>query len=264
MINLKNTTFIIPVGIESEDRAVNTEITISYLCKHLETNIIIYEFSKESKVPQIIGNINKGNTSIEHVYERADTDIFHRTRFLNIMTMMAKTPIVVNYDVDILLDPETYKKSSEEILNGADLIYPYFWGDSQKRIFYPGRDKIRKNLDLTTLIDGEFDLCRSEYGHCQFFKRDSYIRGGLENENFISYAPEDQERGYRFKTLGYNVKWLDGFVYHIQHTRGPNSSNNNPMFSHNHRIFDYIKSLSKDKLIEYYKSASYLKKYNIK
>ena len=29
--------------------------------------------------------------------------------------------------------------------------------------------------------------------------------GGMENENFKAYAPEDKERFYRFTTLGYSV-----------------------------------------------------------
>jgi len=262
-MELKNTTFIIPIGIESEDREINTEITLSYLCKNLKTNIIIYEYSKEPKVAEILSKINVGETEIEHIYEKATSDIFHRTKFLNFMVMKAKTPVVVNYDIDILLSPNTYLKCQNKILDGQDLVYPYFWGNSQRRIFYTGRNKVRKSLSLDSLIGGDYDLCRSEYGHCQFFNRNSYIKGGLENEEFISYAPEDQERGYRFKMLGYNVEWSDDYVYHIEHTRGQNSSSSNPMMSKNNNLFSYIKSLSKDQLINYYKNREYLKKYTI-
>jgi hypothetical protein len=263
MIDLKKTTFIIPIGIESEDRKINTEITISYLCKNLETNIIIYEYSKDPRVSEILSKIDVGKTNIDHIYEKATSDIFHRTKFLNFMTMKADTPVVVNYDIDILLSPNTYLKCQNKILNGQDLVYPYFWGDSQRRIFYTGRDRIKETFSLDSLIEEDYDLCRSEYGHCQFFNRDSYIKGGLENEEFISYAPEDQERGYRFKELGYNVEWSDDYVYHIEHTRGPNSSSSNPMMENNNKLFAYIKSLSKNQLVDYYKSREYLKKYSI-
>ena len=40
LVDLSDTTFIIPLFLESEDRKVNAEITLSYLCKHLKTNII--------------------------------------------------------------------------------------------------------------------------------------------------------------------------------------------------------------------------------
>jgi hypothetical protein len=262
-IDLKDTTFIIPVGIESEDRRLNTEITLSYLCKHLNTNIIIYECSKNSEASDIISRIDQKGSSIELIFKYSDNPIFHRTMFLNEMLDQVKTSVVVNYDIDVLLEPNVYKKCSDKIINGSDLVYPYFWGDSQRRIFYSGRDKIRESLELSSLDHLDFDHCRSEYGHCQFFSTDSYKKGGMENEEFISYAPEDQERGYRFKFLGYKVEWSDDYVYHIEHTRGINSSSSNPMMKHNNQIFSYIKSLSKEELIRYYQNVGYLKKYSL-
>jgi hypothetical protein len=261
MINLKEATFIIPIGIESNDREINTFITLSYLCKHLNTNIIIYEFDEESKVELILNKIDKGNTSINHIFKKKDQNLFHRTKFLNEMLVLVKTPVVINYDVDILLEPFVYRKCVDKIINGQDLVYPYFWGDSQKRIYYNGRDKIKGSLDLSVLNNDDIDTVRSEYGHCQFFDTNSYKKGGMENELFISYAPEDQERGYRFKTLGYNVEWSDDLVYHIEHTRGENSSSANPMMSHNNNLFKMIKSLNIGSLISYYENIEYIKKY---
>lgn len=260
-IDLKNTTFIIPVGIESDDRRTNTIITLSYLCKHLETNIIIYENSSSSEISEILNSIDTSANNIKHIFNQSHDVIFHRTRFLNEMLNIVETPVVVNYDVDIILDPSVYKKCSDKIINGSDLVYPYFWGDSQRRIFYSGRDKIKNTLDLSSLEEGDFDLCRSEYGHCQFFNTSSYKKGGMENEEFISYAPEDQERGYRFKALGYKVEWSNDYVYHIEHSRGINSSSSNPMMKKNNDLFNYIKSLSRDGLSRYYKEREYLKKY---
>lgn len=263
MINLKETTFIIPIGIESEDREINTFITLSYLCKHLDTNIIIYEFDDTSKVASILEKIDKGNTNIKHIFKRKDYHLFHRTKFLNEMLSIVETPVVVNYDIDVLLDPLTYKKCTDKIMNGLDLVYPYFWGDSQRRIYYPGRDKIKDTLDLMSLDSNDVDTVRSEYGHCQFFKTISYKQGGMENEDFVSYAPEDQERGYRFKALGYNVEWSDDLVYHIEHTRGENSSSSNPMMQHNNSIFSRIKSLNLEELKDYYRNINYISKYNV-
>ena len=263
MIDLKEATFIIPIGIESEDRATNTFITLSYLCKHLNTNIIIYEFDDVSKVGSILEKIDKGNTNIKHIFKKKDYHLFHRTKFLNEMLFEVETPVVINYDIDVLLEPLTYKKCVDKILNGVDLVYPYFWGDSQRRIYYTGRDKIKNTLDLMTLNPSDIDTVRSEYGHCQFFKTTSYKEGGMENEEFVSYAPEDQERGYRFKALGYNVEWSDDLVYHIEHTRGENSSSANPMMQHNNIIFSNIKSLNLEELKNYYRNINYISKYNV-
>lgn len=266
MIDLTNTTFIIPLCIESKDREMNTFITLSYLCKYLHTNIIVYEYDKVSKFCDIIGSINIGNSNLQHIFVSDETGngIFHRTKFLNEMLITVKTPVVVNYDIDILLKPDLYQKSSDLIINGHDLVYPYFWKQHQRQINYTGRVKVFDTISLDTLNNSDYKIEDSEYGHCQFFNTKSYISGGMENEGFISWAPEDQERGHRFKTLGYKVMWSNNtqdYVYHIEHTRGSNSSTNNPLLDHNNKLFAYIKSLPKDQLISYYKNVDYIKKY---
>jgi hypothetical protein len=261
--NLRETTFIIPVGIESEDRKTNTIITLNYLCKYFDTNIIIYEYDTENKVSEILKNINVGETNISHIFIKNDSrnPIFHRTKFLNEMLMKVTTPVVVNYDVDILLKPEAYIECTNHIINGQDLVYPYFWGNSQHQVYYSGRDKILQELTLDSLTEADYNICRSEYGQCQFFNTKSYIDGGMENEGFISYAPEDQERGYRFKKLGYNVMWANNYIYHLEHTRGINSSSKNPNMAHNNTLFEDIKKLSELELKEYYNNIDYRKKY---
>lgn len=269
MIDLLDTTFIIPICIESSDRKVNALTTLSYLCNHLFTNIIIYEYDTISKMPEIINSVkdkypkNLTLNGLTHIFEqnKSGNDIFHRTKFLNEMLNLVKTNIVVNYDIDILLQPSVYRKCSNLINSGFDLVYPYFFGKSQYQINYTGKDKVIKSLLLNDLLNTDYQTYQSAYGHCQFFKTKSYIDGGMENENFISYGPEDQERGYRFKTLGYKVMWSDDYVYHMEHTRGNNSSTNNPMMAHNNKLFDYLKTLSNDQLREYYNNIDYIKKY---
>ncbi len=178
------------------------------------------------------------------------------------MLSNVQTPVVANYDIDIILSPERYNKCQDLILSGQDLVYPYFWGNSQMKVGYSGRDKVIAYGSLDGLIVPD-DMIpeRSEYGHCQFFNTNSYRAGGMENEGFISYAPEDAERGYRFKKMGYNVMWSDGNVFHLEHTRGINSSGNNPHMKQNNDLFEYIKTLDTEQLREYYKNIDYRKKY---
>lgn len=265
MINLEDTTIIIPICIESPDRRLNTIITLSYLCKYLtNTNIIVLEHDVNSQVPDILNSINNSNNNkIEYIFSLNDSNnqIFHRTKFLNEMLARVKTPVVVNYDIDILLQPHVYLECSNLIKSGFDLVYPYFWGDSQYQVNNSGRNKLLNSLFLNNLTPKDFNITISQYGHCQFFNTKSYIDGGMENEGFISYAPEDQERGYRFKKLGYNVMWANNYVYHIEHSRGINSSGLNPLMKHNNELFEYIKTLSTDQLKEYYNTINYRNKY---
>lgn len=196
MIDLKNTTFIIPISLESEDRKFNANLTLRYLCENLNTNIIIFEYDTEPKLYKILNNLSFKCCSIYHKFIEnvSGNNIFHRTKLLNEMLNIVETPVVVNYDIDIILDIDTYQKCSNLITNGMDLVYPYFFGDSQRQINYSGRQKLLDSLSLQSLSSKDYTLAKSEYGHCQFFNTKSYKQGGMENEQFISYAPRGSRK----------------------------------------------------------------------
>ena len=161
----------------------------------------------------------------------------------------------MNYDTDVVLQINAYVQSRDAITKeGYDLIYPYYIGNSQRKVY-----RHTMGTDITEEIKHE--EARSEYGHLQFFKTEAYIKGGMEQESFISYGPEDAERAHRFQTLGYKVKWLDNLVYHIEHSRGINSGRTNPHFDANVALFDKIKKMTAKELRHYYNHEPYLKKY---
>lgn len=261
MLNLKNTTFIIPIRIDSPDREFNFQYVIQYLCDKFETNIIIKESDTESKAKELLHSLDFNKCNVLHLFETNDSSEFHRTRLLNEMLHQVKTHVVVNYDIDIILEPETYLYAQNEILkHGADLVYPYFNGMSQKRVF---RDKVHGNFFCAPINseNGGVQLHHSICGHCQFFRTSAYREGGMENENFISYGPEDSERMHRFQTLGYKVIWLDNYIWHLEHVRTENSNEKNPHFHKNDQLYKYLSSLNADELKEHYKNQNYLKKY---
>jgi hypothetical protein len=83
----------------------------------------------------------------------------------------------------------------------------------------------------------------------------------MENENFKAYAPEDKERYYRYTTLGYKVGRISDYIYHLEHARGANSWFTNPHMASNNAEWDKIRSMTKEQLLEYYSTQTYLKKY---
>ena len=109
--------------------------------------------------------------------------------------------------------------------------------------------------------DDKVKIYAYAYGHSIFANTQKYKDAFLENEDFVSYGPEDQERAYRFQKLGYKVNWYDGYVYHIEHIRTNDSWSTNPFFQKNCNLFEYIKTLSQEQLLEFYKNRDYLKKY---
>lgn len=260
-VKLTDATFIIPVKIDSNDRLQNFHATINYLSTNLDTNIIIYEMDEHSKLQNIVKD------NVTHIFEQNDTQIFHRTRYLNYMLNMSKTPITVNYDIDVVLPVESYVEACKKILNeNYDLVYPYGYGNFQHKVNPSGRDKIIVDPSLTKLVDSDFETMYflSWFGHCQFFNTNTYKQYGGENEYFVSYGPEDFERYSRFVNLETKVLHLkDRIVYHFEHERGSNSSSKNPFFPQNDRLYNILKSKPKEYLQAYYTSVEYTDKYKV-
>lgn len=257
-INLRDTTFIIPVRIESDDREFNFRFVVQWLLDHLDTNIIIREYGPRGRVNIGQFDVPPSDRLFIHTYERDDSDVFHRTRILNEMLALVKTPVTVNYDCDILLNPQDYADARDRILAGADLVYPYFKGESQRKIEPIGKRMLKRDCDLSQIPTTPWG---SVCGHCQFFNTESYRAGGMENENFISYGPEDTERMMRFQRLGYRVEWMEKYIYHIEHSRGQNSNETNPHFKANDDLYRKLGYMCVRDLKDYYTNIDYLKKY---
>ena len=172
-----------------------------------------------------------------------DDDAFHRTKVLNDMVMESTTDVVVNYDTDLILPISSYTQAVEMLGGEYDVVYPYRFGNHAERkvnMFFTIETQEDMNgfesIDwVNKFIESEYSCdCLDEhffyyqvasgegygeYGMVQFFDRQVYIDGGLENEGFIAYAPEDVERHHRWKTLGYNIGRVDDHAYHLEHER---------------------------------------------
>tara|TARA_R110000803_G_scaffold210590_2_gene282842 strand:- start:2995 stop:3768 length:774 start_codon:yes stop_codon:yes gene_type:complete len=253
-INLKDCTFIVPVKLESEDRIRNSEIVLNFLNETFDTQIIIYEFGTE-KIPDIIDISSDNITYIKE--ESKDKEAFHRTAMLNKMIKMVNTKVVANYDVDVILPIESYKKSIDKILNEKfDLIYPYGIGFYQKMVNTPKKELI-SSKNIFESMNSNCILERAEVGHVQFFKTSSYIEGGMENEGFVSYGPEDKERAYRFEKLGFKVgrnEDPENYVYHLEHERSHDSNHLNPYFTKNFNLWNSIQKMNETELKNYYQT----------
>lgn len=266
-IDLTKATFIVPIRIESSDRLRNVITTTAFLLENFDTNIIIKEVDSESIFERdalpVLRDILDVDINIHHIFEQSNEPLFHRQKVLNEMIAVADTEIVVNYDCDVLLPLGSYHEAYQSILHRThDVIYPYGQGMYQKQV--KATDEIVSQFLQTgdfSNLDKNSNLHTSDFGWAQFFNRQVYIDGGMENENFKAYAPEDKERFYRFTTLGYNVGRIDDFVYHLEHIRGENSWFNNPHMDHNMREWEKIQAMDRVKLLEYYSNQTYLKKY---
>ena len=273
--NLTDTTFIIPVKIESDDRLRNAITVCCFLLSKFDTNILIKEVNSEpvfenEALPQIkefIGDIS----NISYYFEKeSDNSFFHKTRYFNELLSKCNTDVVSAYDIDVLLPVSTYLKAEKMCKDEYDLVYPFGFGTQenqvkwQKKVFASDElvsDFLNQNFDFS-IFENHSQKDRAQWGHAQFFKRTSYIEGGMENENFKAWGPEDEEKHYRFPKLGYNIGRIINWVYHLEHSRGDDSERTNIYFRDNLKLMEDIRSLSEEELKNYYNTQEYLKKYH--
>lgn len=245
-IDLKDVTFTIPVSYDHPDRLRNLELTLSMLQKYFDTNFIVME---------------QGGGKFEWTAETCDyyqftRPQFHRTRMLNHMAKLAKTPFVVNFDADVILPPSQILEAVTLLRNGVDVAYPYsgrFTRMNRMRWY----SRLKNCMDIGIVAGENFPIVRrhdaSSTGGAIFFNRESFLQGGGENENLISFGPDDAERFERFTKLGFDVRKVPGAIYHCDHFCGPNSSNRHIYTDANKAEFAKIVAMSKDELSEYIK-----------
>jgi hypothetical protein len=259
--DLRHTTFIIPICVESNDRYNNAKSVLGFLNHHFRTNIIIHELTKDTSKLDFIDSLK--NLKIKHIVEVSSMEHYHRTRQLNEMLTLVETPVVVNYDIDVILPVESYVNAQEQIIwRKADFVYPYGDGHYQREIpLTYNRDNFNLQFDISSIEPSILKTLRSKYGHCVFANTKKYRECGGENEGFIGYGPEDQEREFRFITLKYIVSRIDDIVYHFEHSRTSFSSGENQYYQFNHELCSKIMSMDTNKLLDYYSTIEYRKKY---
>ena len=272
MIDLKSCTFIIPVRIESEDRIRNIITVLCYLLDNFDAKVILKEVDQEpifeeELLPQITEYVGDSIKNLTHVFEQSDDPVFYRMQILNEMIDMADTPVIANYDGDVLFKSETYVNSVKMAEDGYDIVYPYGFGEYQKQVFADDElvsEFLSNDCDFS-ILDSKSKMYDAQYGHVQFLNRKSYIEAGMENENFRGSSPEDKERHYRFEKMGYKIGRIDDQVYHLEHSRGrnswPHSIEGNPYMRENFGVWERIQQMTGEELKEYYSNQEYLKKY---
>jgi len=244
MINAKDVTFIIPVKYDHPDRKENLELTLKFIHKYFDTNIIIGEQGTMKF------GIYNGEDYITFPY-----DEFHRTKMLNQMVLVSNTSIIVNWDADVLVNPEQLKLAFEVIRNGlAEFVYPYDgrFARLNRKEWYP---LLKRKLDLSLLegctFKGMYFTDKESVGGAIVFDKKSFIKAGMENEHFISHAPEDVERFWRFNALGFKVERVNGPIYHMDHWCGPDSGHGNDFKIINRSEWRRVKNMSIQELRDY-------------
>ena len=175
--DLRDTTFIIPVCVESKDRYNNAKSVLGFLNKNFKTNVIIHELTKDESKLDFISSLK--NLKINHIVEVSSLEYYHRTRQLNEMLNIVNTPVVVNYDIDVILPIDSYIESQKLILEGtSDFVYPYGDGEFQREISLDfNRNDFNVNFDLQSIDNKLLKTIRAErLRTTRFFFSGKYLR----------------------------------------------------------------------------------------
>jgi hypothetical protein len=252
MIDLSDVTFTIPFKLDTPERLRNVNIIIDFLNKNFTTNILLCENSNEQKFGK--------NGKYEYMFIPRGDYLMHRTYCLNVMAKAAKTPIIVNYDTDVLFPIAQYVQSVKVIReNKYDMVYPY---DGRFiDLIEPHITNIRNTLTVENLTPSNGNMIHPKsVGGAIFWNKNKFIEGGMENERFISWGWEDNERLHRFGVLGYRISRIEGPCYHLSHPRSPNSANTqHQAYYENEREYHRILSLPKDALRQQISTWSWTK-----
>lgn len=256
-LDLKKTTFIIPVRIDSDDRLINAELTLDYLIENLDTNIILYESSEKSK-------LSKYGKYVKYIFEYDDFFWFHKTKILNKMSDLSTTPVIANYDIDVLLPLQSYIEAQDAILDGYDLAYPFELSNMLFELSRESKNKLKESNYDFSCLDVNRDFLRCNYdtstaGYTQFLNSGVYRIHGRNDEHFVNYSPEDQELYHRFNVMEKRIFELKGgILYHLCHERTLTARWKTKNWDKNLAYFEYLKTLTKNELIKYHENHQYL------
>lgn len=252
-IPLNDVTFTIPVMFDHMYRKENLDLILFYMqtC-----------FSGCQYIVMEQGGNRFEYTKAWAKYMQMDSKEFHRTKMLNAMADEAQTPIIANWDCDVMIPPAQILHAVEELRAGADMVFPYDgrFCRMKRETWFP---LIQKTADLGVIRDTQLHgrEIKNSVGGAVLWDRKSFIDAGMENENFISFGPEDVERYNRAKILGLEIRRSRGSLFHMNHFVGPDSSPRNPRFSSNTREEKKVSAMNKKQLQAYIDTWAWRHKY---
>lgn len=263
-LDLRDVTFLIPFRLDTDDRRRNIKIIVAYLLKHFDTNILIGEDQPGTSHFKTIADemgVPDGACRLIHITGN-DTSFTHRGKQINILAEAARTPIVVGYDTDVIVDPVQYLYGRAAIQAGALMACPF-----NGLFFDVGVDivpAVERSLSVAPidLLDARNPLLyKNSYSGAVFFDRARFLELGGFNENFISWGWEDFELYQRFVKLGERIERLWGPLYHLSHARSPNSLKVHPFYEANVTEYNRVMAMSKDDILAAIASGAFKRPY---
>ena len=234
-------TVTIPIEVDSRNRLQNLITCTNALLQSITAPIVV----GTSRPADISPHLDPRITVLP--LDARDDGLFHHTKMLNDLAAHAKTDFVANLDCDIVVMPNQWQATLNALRSeSADMVYPYDGEMIQIPSSY-----------VPWLEQGRFDsmpralrnlMHSNSVGGCVVWRRQSFLEFGMENEHFISWGFEDDERLARAQTLGLRIHRIPGPVFHLHHPRGANSTGMHPFYEKNQQELQRISLMSSTEL----------------
>lgn len=215
-VDKTSVSFVIPVRIDSAERARNLSLVVEHLSEMENVLIIILEADKTPLVDPL-----KYSQNIWYHFIEDRNEVFHRTKYINLLLQIAPTSIVGVWDTDVLIPVSQIKESVREIQEGHYVFsFPYdgcFYDLSigQTLLYQQQRDlHLLEEKEVLETSFGTYSV-----GGAFLVNKTVYMLCGGENEHFYGWGAEDLERVQRMKVLGHNIHRTSGSLYHLNHPR---------------------------------------------
>ena len=223
--DLKDTTFIIPVRIDSMIRLENLLLTLENLESNFYTNIKIVEaaYYNNGILKQLI------NPDITIDFFEDKDPVFHRTKHLNSISKNVNTYITGIWDSDVIIESSQIIDAIKNLREKkCDFAYPYngqFFDTSEifrnHYLLYKDIDFLKKNASKMELLYSSVKEGDS-VGGAFLISTMKYKMSGLENENLYGWGLNDGERYHRWLIMNYCLYRSNGPLFHLTHPRDIN------------------------------------------
>jgi hypothetical protein len=221
MTDLTDVTFLVPLRIDSQERKENADALIKYTFGHFNTSFIVLEADSTRKFYP-----KHQPEGFQYVFMEDANEVFHRTKWINRLILMAKTPFAAVWDADAIAPPEQIVDAVKVLSEKAAVMsFPYdgrFYScdkvscDLFRRLL--NIEILLKRVSVMKLMHGYHSV-----GGAFIVNKVKYLEVGGENENFYGWGPEDAERVKRLEILGLPIYYSAGVLFHLWHPIGKNS-----------------------------------------
>ena len=211
--DLMDVTFAIPLSIDSKKTIENTNAAIKYLNHHFKTNICILEADSEQRY---FPEEPRNNLNYKFIEDR--NEIFHRTKWINRLISMVKTPYVAVWDADAIAPPDQIVTAVKMLRSKvAEMSFPYdgrYYSCDKitsglfKRI--PDIEILMNRVPVMNLMHGYHSV-----GGAFMVNKEKYLEAGGENDNLHGRDSEDTERVKRMEILNLPTYYSDGPLFNL-------------------------------------------------